>query len=309
LSELIHPFENTMKVDAAKMGSRILCDLLDGAGAVAVTVSGVVGDPGLPHLAPILTAQEPTRTRLAPFWHATGIRTNFHAILGVNRPILSIHGPLATTTATGLDNRSPLPPFVPFGTGEDTLFGSMLVKCLRGAYVGYLPFGLLHVHRHRAYSPPPSRPRVADLIGLIAADAPDVLSSGAESRMKAIGQHIVSCGTAPLGEFSEYVVQRSRRFLLNLIERCQALLDQYGGDPPDWAENLADWIARLEQVMLSPDVGIPANLPHAETTVERSVHLQQIVRDFGALLCSWSEVWKAARCLKDSGVALARRVE
>jgi hypothetical protein len=138
---------------------RVFSDLAEGRGRVAVTVSGVRGDSGIPHAIPFMTATGEGRTRFLTAWAAGN---EYHASRNVSigpvSPIISWQGPLPTTSATGFDHRELLPPFSPAGPGEDSLFGLMLGKCTPDTYIGYVPATLLHAPAvPRKYGPLPDR--------------------------------------------------------------------------------------------------------------------------------------------------------
>jgi hypothetical protein len=145
LRSLTLPIQSSRRIAVGNVGARIMADLLEGQGEVTVTMSGVFGNSGLPHAASMMISTGDARERI--------LRSNDQqsryfarrrAMVGVSRFTLSAGGPFATTTASGFDNRTPLPPFIPFGRGEDTLFGLVLSKCRPHSYVGHVPIALLH---------------------------------------------------------------------------------------------------------------------------------------------------------------------
>ncbi len=58
-------------------------------------------------------------------------------------PLITSH-PFFMTTACAFHTADLLPPFFPFGRGQDGLFGTMLTQVFEDALIGHLPVALLH---------------------------------------------------------------------------------------------------------------------------------------------------------------------
>ena len=141
------------------------------------------------------------------------------ALRVVSRPTIT-DGRFFQATLLGLDNRIPLPPFMPVQRYEDGVFRIALRACFEDAYFAHLPWacpprqrrgpplvarghrrtaawirtGELMVHCVRSYAPPPG--------------------ADAEARLRSLGAHLVSLGDLParrLQDIRPYPASSRRR--------------------------------------------------------------------------------------------------
>lgn len=308
MRELVFPVRNTAALSAAALGGRILSDLLEGSGRVAVTASGVRGDSGLPHAAPFLMATGQTRIRFLQAWAAGGWNAARNVIIGPDRPLVSRSGPLATTTATGFDHRGLLPPFAPAGLGEDTLFGSMLSRCVPGAYIGYVPAAILHVPADRRVNGPlPAAPRLVDVLGYFLHACPDSIARSPEQRLRHLGRHLADCGRASATDFQAYLLRLARQARVTAVEGCERLLEAFRGEPAAWAEEMERWIASIERGLTDRAAACATELP-ANDLDRAYERMREYVRKFGDLLEWWPEMVRVAQDLTRAGESLCRLV-
>jgi hypothetical protein len=118
-----------------------------------ITASGVLGNSGMPNCIGFMLAKGEVRERFLHQWSLDDSPySSQYVIRGVCRPIVARSAGVMMTTATGLDNRVPLPPFISSGRGEDTLFGVTASQCFPDMYIGFVPFALLHAPPGRGFS-------------------------------------------------------------------------------------------------------------------------------------------------------------
>ena len=128
------------------IGPRSCNHLLDGIGRVLITMSGIVGDSGMPNEFPFVLATGQVRKRFLQGWNGkTRQQRSREVMRGVLRPVIGAGGPIATTTVTGWDARSSRPPFLPVARGEDGVYGYAFRKCYPAGYIGHLPLVVFHV--------------------------------------------------------------------------------------------------------------------------------------------------------------------
>ena len=108
-------------------------------GRVAITLHGLVGDPGMNSPRYYLGMSGPSRERLvaSPDAYRSAFRSR-EVLRTVRRPTVSA-GPFCMTTFFGFDNRLALPPFFPVQRNADGIFGLVLQKCVEGSHVAFLP--------------------------------------------------------------------------------------------------------------------------------------------------------------------------
>ena len=293
---------------AAAFAPRVFSDLAEGRGRVAVTISGVRGDSGIPHAVPFMTATGEGRARFLGAWAAgNGCHATRSVRIGPENPILSWQGPLATTTATGFDHRELLPPFSPAGRGEDSLFGLMLGKCAPDAYIGYVPATLLHAPAGpRSYGPLPAKSGLIEILGFALSGCADPFAGSPVERMKAIGRYLADCGRAGFEDFVAYLLRSARRARWNTIGGCERLLEAYRGEPAFWAAEMERWIASLESGLTGGDAAVPADLVSGGAAAEAYRWAQSYVARFGKLLECWPDIVSAAGQLNAAGHGVCR---
>jgi len=303
LCDLPLPLQNTARVSVGKMGGRVLSNLIEGSGRARITISGVLGDCGMPAGSGLMMLTGEARIRFLQSYESTGIP---EVVLGVSRPTLSLTGPVMTSTATGFDNRVLLPPFTPSGRGEDTFFGVLLAKCLPDAYFGYVPIALLHAPgRSRTYDPLPAAPKFVNLLASILEGCPDVPASSPAERIRAVGNYLQECGRVHVREFEAHFLRSTRSWLALLLENAERLLNSHGAAPTRWAREMQQWIRRIECNLITPENLFPVDLADSGLPEERYAAIQRFLERFGEVLRCWPEIIAAARRLAENGHRIA----
>jgi hypothetical protein len=303
LRDLLLPVRNTASVSLSRVGHRVMHDLTKGQGRALVTVSGVVGDSGLPHPAVLMTATGAARLRFLQCWDGSrDWNLSRNVILGWSRPAVTQHGPLAMTTATGFCSRVTLPPFIPSGRGEDTLFGLLLRKCYPDGYIGHVPVALRHAPEPgRAYGALPTAPRLSDLISMVVYDFSDVSTDPASDRLKAIGEYLVACGGNGTADFGAFLDALGQRWRFGLVDRCEALLNSYRGTPPHWAREMRRWVAGLERGLMRRGAGLPIDMGCADSLEARCERTRRFMLNYGETLRWWPAILAASQKLRADG--------
>jgi hypothetical protein len=305
---LARPRSIPIIVDVARVGPNVSADLLTGKGRVFVTLSGVFGDSGIPSPTWFMLARGQIRERFLETWKTYGsAEASRYIIRGVHRPVVTRTSDMMTTMATGYDNRDMLPPFLPFGSGEDSLYGVILEATQESAYFGHVPMALLHAQKAgRSYGPLLTGIRLSDVLECMVGDAPKLHRSPAEA-LKQIGRHLIECGSIERYDFSCYLQKIGRRFSLVLLEHCERTRSASLGKPEFWAKELDVWIRKLEAAIVSPTVGVPEDVspldessPYART--------QKCILEFGKVLLWWPDIIDGARRLREAGQMLCQPV-
>ncbi len=288
--------------------SRFRTGLAAAEGRVFATVSGTLGDPGLPHAAGLMLSKGTARAQFLSSW--AGLRSESasrQAVLGVNTPTLSLKGPLITTTVTGFDNRALLPPFVPSGRGEDTFYGMLLKRCFSDACFGYLPIAILHAPMlPRRYGPLPGSPRLVDVLSLLLEACPVASDPLPACRMRAIGRYYAELGTLAVPDFRARFERLTKRWSLARVEQCKQLLHYYQGEPAGWAAELRDWVSNLERCALNPVNHAPAEFGEPDPPEARLSRLMCFVRQMGEAIQAWPDIVSISQGLRAKGIRLGQ---
>ena len=295
-----------------KIGIRSLCDLAEERGKVVVTLTGVVGESGIPeyyHFFMSRNYQGTTRQRFLECWQAHGDVEATHSIVsGVHRPTV-IQGRVATTTATGFDNRELLVPFISSGCGEDTVFGNTLVQTMSDAYIGHVPFALLHAPPYKKpYRPLKPDFTIMDMIRVVLERSTLLLGDSVKTRIKRLGQYLIECGEADVDDFADLLRRRAILQLFYLIDRSEQFLDEFKGVPAELVDSIEKYIVALQSAIKNPGAGAPTDFGASLSVPERYRLAQQFIKGFGELLCWWPEMVTETQRLKSKGVTLGKRL-
>jgi hypothetical protein len=303
-------------------------------GQVRVTLAGLFGDIGWYAPTWLLLLTGASRERFtgseAAYLSACASR---RALRVVPRPTIT-DGRFFQSTLLGLDNRVPLPPFMPVQRYEDGVFRIALRACFEDAYFAHLPWAAFHdsdegrrwsrediwrtaawirtgelmVHCVRSYAPPTG----ADV----------------EGRFRSLGAHLVSLGDLPPADFRTFVRSRLVPQKTRYLEHLEALLQEHGDAPAYWARDLRRHAMTVRDAMRTDAFFVPRDLvvsrqaagpegrhhggdaaPGDRTLDEAQASAQQLVHGYGALLRLWPDLVAATRELRTRGVELGVPVQ
>jgi hypothetical protein len=269
---------------------------------VLATMMGVVGDSGISFPNRLLWLKGQPRDQLLQSPSAyTSACTSRETLRVVKRATVS-NSVFCMTTVIGLDNRTPLPPFMPVQRSQDGLFGACLRRCYDYGYFGYVPWVIAH-------EPPDKRShgpdevwantglRLCHLVGLL------VLSFGtphndSRNRISNLGSYLVDFGSMDLPEFVEIIRIQYWRNISERIDMLDRLLNSYGSSPRYWAEDVHKYMDALRQSASSQEGFIPTDILSGRTPEEALRLTQRLVLRFGQLLYWWPRLVEAAQALR-----------
>lgn len=279
-----------------------------GDGRVGVTLSGGLGDPGVPNLTGFVFSRGQVRKRFLEHWGSILTPNSLSIISGVPFPVISRQSCIMMTAATGLDNRLFLPPFLPSGRGEDSLYGPATRKVFPDLYTGFVPVAVLHARQTTSMCEPVcAPPRLSELLMFILETCPDQGGPTVQDRLKRVGTHLVECGTACLADFRDYLKRIAIRRISALTEMGERLLREFHSEPEFWALEIRQAMTRLQQQLSEADLGMPADLPGGACDSQYTV-LQQFIRSLGELLGAWPDIVAATLSLRSTGYRIGREL-
>jgi FkbH-like protein len=290
------------------------------AGPVLITLGGIVGDCGwgAPFgwwLGPMgyLAMRGPSLARLFAEASVSGDPCTSRAILRVARRPSLADETMSMTTTVGLDARGLLPPFCPFGRGEDNIFGASIAACVPGARFGHVPWAVVHAPAEERRFWPGELARTASgvdasrvLIELIRAWDPGDIASP-EGRIRALGQHLVELGKARGADFDHLVRARlaaSDRALVSWLEEGLAA----PGAPAWWVDETRRYLTALGRAEARDDHAVPLDLRGAGGVDEGRARTAGFVRRMGELYVHWPAMVAGARALRARGHRLGLAV-
>ncbi|HVS39390.1 MAG TPA: hypothetical protein VMS17_27785 [Gemmataceae bacterium] len=188
--------------DVSKARPGLLAKLERG-GRVLVAAAGIAGHSGMSSSLYFLSLEAASRTRLLRSEETYRRALPHHQVLRTaTRPTLC-DGAFCMALNVGLDNRRPLPPFLPVQRNQDGVFGALVRVCRGDGFFGFLPGAVPHI-------PPAPRPLSPDdlwrdaaalragqiVLGLIR-------SIAAPTGQTAVGRALAEWGALPAADFDE----------------------------------------------------------------------------------------------------------
>ena len=308
LGELVpEPEARTLEVDV--LGAKALAHLRGRKGRVLVTGSGVLGACGMPTVRGFLYSRGENRDRFLKAWRVRGgMDVSREVVYGVRRPVVASAAAFGTTTATGLDNRTLLPPFMPSGRGEDYIFGTMIERALEDGYFGFVPIALLHspvVTKEWEPLTPTVKLYHVVLALLRAFGTPPIASD--EGRLRALGRFFCDWGSLDRRSFSEWLHRWALEGIATTLDALRQQLSVYRDEPRYWSVEMRKLLVETESFALKEDVGAPTDMTdHRGEDV--GLVVQRFLLRFGELLQSWPDIVSEAARLREDGCRLGRRM-
>lgn len=280
---------------------------------VRITLSGIIGDSGLPHNHILLGS------RTLPVFVRHGGASRFLAALQSRHLSRSAAGEVISrnghfqSTHFAMENREILPPFFPGGNGEDGSFSTLLRFIYRGGLLAYLPFEYIH-------APIPIRQRYLKGLSSIQTRANDLISrliasrykesivspSQAEDGLLDAGEYFKSLSLLPHKEFGELVREINVSFFSSYVRFLEHTLSNFE-DPPDFVHEAYNrHFDAVQEYLLSPRVIEIADL--AVDPAKQIPQFQTLLNNFGRLLMFWPQLHAICRRANAEGLQMGRRI-
>jgi hypothetical protein len=283
------------------------------SGVVRASVSGYWGDSGIasPHVVLELTG-ESRELLMRSKEHYARAKESREVFRSVSRHTISDSTMFIPMNA-GLDNRSLLPPFFPVGRNSDGIFAVTLRLCAEDAFIGHVPFAVLHSpHEQRGYAQDSiqfAAPRLAEIVpAILDAFSPPPGPATMSGRLSRLGELLLDIGSLKIEEFKEYVESLWAGSASRYIGHLEYLLDLHHGTPDFWAEDVRAFIDNLMNFTVHESAAVPRELLEKQTPAQAIETCRRIVRRFGELLRWWPVIDGAARRLRETGTRLARPI-
>jgi len=288
--------------------------LMNGAGRVKVTASGILGESGMSSPCYFLFISGATRERL---WNSEEDYLNActtRVVLRAARSWTVSENARLQMPATGLDNRDLLPPFMPVARNADGPFGMALRSCWQEDFIGHIPRTVRH-------DPPREwtfgeddiwrklvRLRTADFLGRLIRQCnygPGLQEP--RSRLEHLGRYLRGIGGLPRADFEEILRVERWRHLGECARHLEAELDI--SEPPSYiARDMASCLEHIAATSRSDDCLPPVDFEEADGVADPIAFFADQLVQFGELLEAWPTVVAGARRLREKEVRPARPV-
>ena len=302
-------------VDLDPLDARLLRALRSGNGRVRITQSGVIGDSpvGSPNwLSARAGASRERLIRSESDYRASC--ASREVLCSPRRPTVGNRS-LLMTYGTGFDNRGLLPPFMPVFRNQDGLFAITLRHCFEQAWIGYLPWAILHTPPDpRSFSPDEIRVETSqmfmtDVVGsCLGTFAVGTAKPDGRERLRTLGRHLMELGGIPLRDFQAVLRKSEWASTGAWLEGMEADLELLEASAPFWAADVRKSMEDLRQAVTRADYVVPRDVIRARGAAEAPQLSQRLVFRFGELLHAWADIVEAARGLRGRGVGLAQSI-
>lgn len=204
-------------------------------------------------------------------------------------------GPIWRGLHLGMDNRRPLPPFIPVGRGEDYMYSEVVTRCFPCYLYALLPFLIVH-------NPLENRFRAdwwngfgfleyASVLSLLlpSQSATEVIDTPSR-RLAFIAQSLQNWGEADICAFRENVCNHVVRAAANLLSLIERRIKDLQHRPLATAG-----LAAFRDVVMKRILGLRSPTP-IESSLEW-INLRRSCLRFGQLLSVWPELVNSAKAL------------
>jgi hypothetical protein len=291
------------------MAMSFLRRLRGGSGKVHVTAAGFTGHLDTGSEFALLRLDGAARDRLVR--SVDGYRRALHSrrvVRAVANATIS-DGAFCSGSNLGLDNREPLPPFMPVQGNEVGIFAKA-VRAAGEGHFGHLPWTILYRR------PPPAtrEPRAAasvrsgSIIEMLVSSFRQTESAGAGKNLASLGSLLVELSTLPPRDFQEVLRQASWRRAVQRINLLEQLLARHDHKPDYWAADVVAYLSTLREALPQEHYVVPADLGIAFETQAAAILMQRLVLRFGQLLEAWLHLRRTAQELRVQGQEIGRRI-
>ena len=294
------------QVSLDRLSPALAESLLIEAPRVRVSTTGTCGESGLMNPRLVLHLDGPLRKQLSHKQDYERAIVCTEIISGAKETTV-VRRTNFVSMCFAADNRDFLPPMLPSGRGEDTLWGVTLPICNPGFLAAHVPRAVLHLGRSRTLSRADAtdyRLAILHVMQSLAASFPSLPTTASpEKQTRRLGQYFVDLGTADWGELEYHLRHRWLRETAKTIDYLESLLLIHNREPANWAADVDAHIESLHRYAVSDDLAIPVELRayadgRPRPRDEACRLLQDLVRKYGELLMAWPDIVSVAKELK-----------
>jgi hypothetical protein len=296
-------------VNTDGMAMSFLRRLRGDSNKVHVTSVGFAGDLGTGSAFSLLRLDADAHRRLVR--SADDYRRSMHSqqvVRAVGNATIS-DGTFCMGLNLGLDNREPLPPFMPVQRNQDGIFAKA-VRATGAGYFGHLPWTILHRRPQRWEHEPRAGASVSSgsIIEELVSSFRYTESAGAERNLANLGSLLVELGTQPPRDFREVLQRVAWMRAVQRINRLEQLLARHNHKPDFWAHDVVGYLSTLRDALTQEHYAVPSDLRAAFEPDAAAILMQRLVRKFGELLEAWPQLRRTALELRLQGREIGRRI-
>ena len=264
---------------------------------VRMTSTGLAGDSARYCAHRLLLLQGQIRRLLIGDAAAFDSALTSREIRHIARRLTVTHDYAACATyCTGLENAGLVPPFMPIGHCEDTVFGAMLGFADRDAVFAHLPYGIVH-DSNRASSlgsegmPSARQTRMGEALLFFLKIAPwPTHGTSTADRLRRFGRYLCEVGELDIRDFITLLADAALRVRCENVATLETILQQQWC-PRFWRGPIDAYRDTMARSAATASFFLPIEFQGAASPSEGFRNAQAFVRDFGQLIQWWPDIW------------------
>jgi hypothetical protein len=216
-----------------------------------------------------------------------------------SRPTV-IHDPGCTSYCMGVSNDRLVPPFMPIGRGEDTVFGAMLGFADTEALFAHLGCGVVHdSSRPSGYGtdrmPSARQTRISEFLLLMLSLANrTAISTTVAERLYRFGHDLIELSKLGCEEFVSLVAKNQLHFRCTQIATLEVTLANIPNCPIELLAAFDEYCDVFRSSAADPAFFLPIEFHGPYSTELGFMKMQAFLGEFGGLIQVWPDVWNAA---------------
>jgi hypothetical protein len=278
--------------------------LVTGQGRVRLTMTGLAGDSARYCHSRLLFNPRIAGTLVDADENVVATALSSREVHNIVRGLTVTHDSACMSYCLGVQNTDLLPPFVPLGRGEDSVFGAMLALADPAALSAYLPLGVIHDSIRDAkiedVMVSARQTRLCEfLLYLRARILPAITGTSIEQRLRQIGQTFTSIAAWPEPDFRHLLVQAAFQIRAAHLRGLEEHLIRHPAAPPSCGSALARYRDAFRHAADAPDFVVPIEFRDDGAAHGGVRTMKAFLADFGRLTSAWPEIWRAAVKMND----------
>lgn len=276
---------------------------------IVCTMMGIAGSSGSQHNC-WFRLQGPSRDRLLASDDLYSVFSRTDAVVRCARRYTVSEGAFFMNTAAGLDNRTPLPPFLPVMRNMDSVFGCLLRRLSELYLIGHLPWLIRHdpmaLYPPSRTTAPPMALRVSDLmIEAINSCNLKWVTPNALDRLPVIGECLQTFGSMSPPRFEAWLIHTNLEFAARQISTYYKQLRIPDRRNTAWHQDIRQHLRDLQASMRSRPMVRAADVSQTLSQEESTRVTQTLFQTFGQLLMLWQEIVTACLNLRERGITIS----
>jgi hypothetical protein len=284
---------------ASQACGHMVAALATGQGRVRLTMTGLAGDSARYCHSRLLFNPGIVLKLLDADDNFVATALSSREVHNVTRSLTVTHDTACMSYCLGLQNTDLLPPFVPLGRGEDSVFGVMLALADPAALSAHLPLGVIHDSTRDArledVMVSARQTRLCEfLLYLRTTLLSAITGTSIDQRLRQIGQTFTNLAAWPEPDFRHLLAQAAFQIRATHLRDLEERLVRHPAASPACWSALARYRDVCRHAADDPEFVVPIEFRDDGPAPGGVKTMQAFLSDFGRLTSAWPEIWRAA---------------